>query len=214
MDVCILIGALTVVVGLYLIRVHFCRATEQDYQEITLDDRKELSEPQIIHNDVKAWIEKEKPYQYMTEKDKRILPSIGISINVVARGGKEEHSTKIFDQLIRENVLKEDLVVYRGVDNQDYERNLAKKRKLDDKYLYYNGYIFCSLNADTSYWNRSIRMIIFLPAGTHYLYTGEYSNTPESNEIILDKNSILRIDNEEDYNGKHYMWLTLCEKDR
>ena len=165
------------------------------------------------YNDVHEWIEKERPYQHMTVSDQEQLPKIGTIINITARKDKEDNTTRLYDRLIRNSVLKEKLVVYRGVDNQDYERRLAKERGLSNKYLYYNGYIFCSLNADTCYWNsRKTRMIISLPAGTHYLYTGEYSNTPESNEIILDKNSILRIDNEEDCNGKHYMWLTLVNK--
>lgn len=215
MEVRILIGALAVVAGLYLLRVHFCRAKEQNYQEKALSNRKELAEPQIIHNDVQEWIEKEKPYQHMTDDDKDLLRTIGTNINKAARNGEENNATRIYDRLIRNNVLKEKLVVYRGVVNQDHERRLAKEQGLSNEYLYNNGYIFCSLNAGTYYWNsRKTRMIISLPAGTHYLYTGEYSNTPESNEIILGKNSILRIDNEKDCNGEHYMWLTLCEKDR
>lgn len=209
MELYILIGALAVVVVLYLLLAHFCGSKEQNSRENILNNRKVLDEPQIMYNNVQVWIENEKPYQYMTEYDKRTLPTIGISINAVARRSKEDPSTQMFDRLIRENVLKEYLVVYRGVDNQDYECNLAKARGLENNYLYYDGYIYCSLNADTTYWNRSTRMIIFLPAGSHYLFTGEFSNTPESDEIILDKSSILRIDKELNYQGKHYMWATL-----
>ena len=165
-------------------------------------------------NDVQEWIEKEKPYQHMTDDDKDLLRTIGTNINKAARSGEEDNATRLYDRLIQNNVLKEKIVVYRGVVNQDYERRLAKEHGLSNEYLYYNGYIFCSLNIGTYYWNsRKTRLIISLPAGTHYLYTGEYSNTPESNEIILDKNSILRIDNEEYCNGEHYMWLTLVKTD-
>lgn len=166
----------------------------------------------IIINDVQAWIDKEKPYQYMTEEDKCILPKIGISINSAVRRGKDDISIQIFDRLIRANVLQEDIVVYRGVEDQEYELSLAKERGLDENYLYSDGYIYCSLNADTSYWNRHIRMIIFLPAGTHYLFTGAFSNTPESNEIILDKNTIMRIDKELYIKGKYYIWVTIINE--
>lgn len=209
MEVYIFTGTLIFVVVLYLLWAHFCCIKEQNSRENILNDRTELDKLQIMHNNVQTWIENEKPYQHMTEYDKNTLPTIGISINAAARRGKEDPSTQIFDRLLRENVLKEDLVVYRGVDNQDYERNLAKERELENNYLYYDGYIYCSLNADTTYWNRSTRMIIFLPADSHYLFTGEFSNTPESDEIILDKSSILQIDKELNYQGKHYMWATL-----
>lgn len=168
-----------------------------------------VDEPQFVHRNVQEWIAKENPYQHMTESDKNVLPSIGISINKAARSGKEDNATRIFDRLIRENVLKEDLVVYRGVVDQDYESCLALKQNLDHNYLYYDGYIFCSLNADSYYWNHRTRMIISLSAGSHYLFTGEYSNTDESNEIILDKNSVLRINKEVDIGDRHYIWAEL-----
>ena len=34
---------------------------------------------------------------------------------------------------------------------------------------------------------------IHIPAGTNYLFTGEYSNTPDSNELILDIGTVLKI---------------------
>lgn len=168
-----------------------------------------VDEPQFVHQNVQEWIAKENPYQHMTEHDKSVLPSIGTSINKVARSGKDDDATRIFDRLIRENILKEDLVVYRGVVDHDYESSLAKKRNLDHNCLYYDGYIFCSLNADTYYWNRQTRMIILLPAGSHYLFTGQYSNTKESNEIILNRNSVLRINKEADIGDRHYLWAEL-----
>lgn len=204
-----LIGVLTFGAVLYLLLIYLHISRKRCSRENLLSDRKNYGEPQIVYNDLQAWIDKEKPYQYMTDEDKRTLPMIGISINSTARRGKEDISIQIFDRLIGKNVLNEDLVVYRGVIDQNYERNLAKERGLDNNYLYSNGYIYCSINADTSYWNRSTRMIISLPAGAHYLFTGNFSNTPESNEIILDRDSILRIDKEFDYQGKHYMWVTL-----
>lgn len=169
----------------------------------------DVDEPQFVHQNVPEWIEKENPYQHMTEQDKNVLPRIGTSINKAARSGHEDNATHIFDRLIRENVLKENLVVYRGVNDQKYESSLAQKHNLDRKYLYYNGYIFCSLNPDSYYWNRKTRMIISLSAGTHYLFTGKYSNTAESNEIILDKNSVLRIEKEENIGERHYIWAEL-----
>lgn len=166
-------------------------------------------EPQFIQRNVNEWIEKEKPYQHMTEEDKEVLPKIGTSINKVARSGGVEKSIHIFDRLIRDNILKEDIVIYRGAISQNYESLLAQKHNLESNYLYYDGYVFCSLNADTYYWNHPTRMIISLPAGSHYLFTGEYSNTPESNEIILARNSILRINKEQNIGTKHYIWAEL-----
>ena len=168
-----------------------------------------VDEPQFTHLNIQEWIAKENPYQYMTEYDKSMLPSIGISVNRVARSGNEDNGTRILDRLIRKNVLKEELVVYRGVANQDYEFGLAAKHNLDRNHLYYDGYIFCSLNADSYYWNRRTRMIITLPAGSHYLFTGEYSNTAESNEIILARNSVLHIKKEADIGDRHYIWAEL-----
>lgn len=172
-------------------------------------DDKHVEEPQLIITDVQNWIKKENPYQHITEQDKRILPSIGTTINSIVRRGKEDDATHMFDRLIEKNTLKDDIVVYRGVTNQDYERDLAQKRGLGDSYLYYDGYIFCSLNADTHYWNRQIRMIISVSAGSNYLFTGKYSNTAESNEIILNRNSILQIEKEADFGNRHYMWVKL-----
>ena len=172
-----------------------------------------VTEPQFVHQNVQEWISKENPYQHMTERDKAVLPSIGISINKVARSGDDDESTRIFDRLIRDNVLSENLVVYRGVVDQKYESSLARKKKLGSNYLYYDGYIFCSLNADSYYWNRRTRMIIAISAGSHYLFTGEYSNAAESNEFILDKNSILRIKKEEDICDRHYIWAELVVDD-
>ena len=168
-----------------------------------------VDELQLRHNNVQKWIEKEKPYQYMTEQDKAVLPTIGIIVNKVVRSGNEDESTRIFDRLFRANTLGEDLVVYRGVNSQDYEASLARKHNLDSNCLYYDGYIFCAMNIDSWYWNHKTRMIISVPAGSHYLFTGEYSNTPESDEIILDRNSILRVTKEADVGDKHYIWADL-----
>lgn len=178
---------------------------------ITKNNKLHIEEPEFVINNVQDWIEKEKPYKYMTEDDKRILPSIGTNINSVVRRGKEDNATYIFDRLIGENSLKDSVVVYRGVNDQNYERRLAQEHGFDKNYLYYNGYIFCTLNNDTYYWNTQTRMIISVPAGSHYLFTGEYSNTPESNEIILDKNSVLYIEKEEKICGKNYMWVKLID---
>lgn len=175
----------------------------------TKHNEQHIEEPQLIVNNVEDWIKKENPYQYMTEEDKHILPSIGTTINLVVRRGKEDNATHMFDRLIGKNILKDDIVIYRGVANQDYERDLAKKHGLGDKCLYYDGYIFCSLNADTHYWNRQIRMIISVSAGSNYLFTGKYSNTVNSNEIILNRNSVLQIEKEADFGNIHYMWVKL-----
>ena len=168
-----------------------------------------INEPLFPHQNVEKWIAKENPYQYMTEHDKKVLSSIGVSVNSVARSGNEDNATRIYDRLIRKNVLSESLIVYRGVENQDYESGLARKHSLDRNYLYYDGYIFCSLNTGSYYWNRKTRMIISLSAGSHYLFTGKYSNTAESNEIILDKGSVLRIKKETDIGDRHYIWAEL-----
>ena len=129
--------------------------------------------------EAQEWIEKEKPYQHMTDDDKNLLRTIGTNINKAARNGTEDNATRIYDRLIRNNVLQEKLVVYRGVVNQDYERRLAKEHGLSNKHLYYNGYIFCSLNAGTYYWNsRKTRMIISLPAGTPSMFSTAEASEP------------------------------------
>ncbi len=168
-----------------------------------------VDEPLFEHINVQDWISNEEPYQHMGDQDKRVLPSIGISINKVVRMGNEDNGTRIFDRIIRDNTLKENLIVYRGVTNQDYESRLAQKYNLGSNYLYYDGYIFCSLNAGPYFWDRKTKMIISVPSGSHYLFTGEYSNAPESDEIILDRNSVLEIKKEEDIGDKHYIWAEL-----
>ena len=52
-------------------------------------------------------------------------------------------------------------------------------------------------------------MIISVSAGSNYLFTGKYSNTAESNEIILNRNSVLQIEKEADFGNRHYMWVKL-----
>ena len=165
-----------------------------------------VDEPKFVYQNVQEWIARENPYQHMTEEDKCKLPSIYTSVNYAARSGNEDDGTRIFDRLIQKNVLKEDLIVYRGVVDQVYESKMAMKKNLDCNYLFYNSYVFCSLNPGSSYWTRKTRMIISVPAGSHYLFTGEYSNTPESNEIILDRNSVFRITKEDDVGERHYIW--------
>ena len=156
---------------------------------------------------------KEQPYAIMTDDDKKNLKYIGTSLNNAIRSGCELSESMYaekerFDRLIQGNVLKEDVVVYRGATCQEYEASLARERGYSDEYLYYDGYVYCALSRGY-YFNSSVRMIITVPAGTHYLYTGEYSNTPDTDEFVLGIGTGLKINKEERVNDCTYLWLTV-----
>lgn len=148
--------------------------------------------------DLKEWIDFEQPYEFFTSEDKKEISKIGTSLNNCIRKGYNLNFDKAFNRfkcLIKYKKLKNSLVVFRGQESIEYEKGLAKNHGLNGNYLYYNAFVYTSLNEENYYYHTNIRMKIYIPAGTKYLFTGKYSNTPDSNELVLDVGTILKIIN-------------------
>lgn len=146
--------------------------------------------------DLNTWIDFEQPYEFFTNEDQKKIRRIGTSLNSCIRQGCNLYSDEAFNRfshLIKCKKLKSPLVVFRGQKSIEYEKKLAKNHGLTSKYLYYNAFVYTSLNQENYYYYDSVRMKIYIPAGTNYLYTGKYSNTPNSNELVLNIGTILRI---------------------
>lgn len=156
------------------------------------------NEYNIINSDkdLEKWIEYEKPYEFFTDEDKEKIKKIGTTLNNCIRKGRNmenDEAYKLFERLVKSKQLKKPLVVYRGQQTIKYEIELAERQNMEKNYLYYNGFVYTSLNKSWYYNCSNVKMKIYIPKGTNYLYTGEYSNTPESNEMVLDVGTILKI---------------------
>lgn len=146
--------------------------------------------------DLEKWIEYEKPYEFFTDEDKEKIKRIGTTLNNCIRTGRNMENDKafnMFERLINSKRLENPLVVYRGQQAIEYEIGLAERQNMGKNYLYYNGFIYTSLNKSWYYNSSNVRMKIYIPKGTNYLYTGQYSNAPESNELVLDVGTTLKI---------------------
>lgn len=153
----------------------------------------------LVVDDIDTWIKSENPYSAMTAEDKRLICTIGTSLNNAIRNSQPlwenmQEEKDRFDRLISQKKLCNDLVVFRGVDSIEYERKLAKTQGLTKDFLYHNGFVYTSLLENQYYCGRNIILKILIPADTNYLFTGKYSNTPETQELILGVGTILKIE--------------------
>lgn len=148
-------------------------------------------------NDLEEWINSENPYECFTEEDKEKLKRIGTTLNSQVRKGINLDSDDAFNRvkrLIGCRQLKKPLVVFRGQRSIKYEKKLAKEHNICKKnYLYYDGFLYTSLYENNYYYHNNVRMKIYIPEGTNYLFTGQYSNTPDTQELILDIGTTLKI---------------------
>lgn len=150
----------------------------------------------------------ENPYDGITEKEKGEINRIGTSLNNVIRQGSitsgMQYQKDLLQRLIQNHTLKESIIVHRGVDSVEYELKLAKENGLSSGFLYHNAFVYTSL---LEAYNRKIHLNIIIPAGTHYLYTGSFSNTcgiypplegleneDMVGELILDIGTVFKID--------------------
>lgn len=146
--------------------------------------------------DLIKWIDFEQPFEFFNIEDKEKIRRIGTSLNNCLRNGtnlESDEAFNIFKRLINSKKLKENLIVFRGQKTIEYEKALAKKHGMKNEYLYYDGFVYTSLYEENYYYHDNVRIKIHIPAGTNYIFTGEYSNTPGSNELILDVGTVLKI---------------------
>lgn len=112
--------------------------------------------------DLKKWISAEEPYEYFNDEDKIRIRRIGTTLNNQLRRGDHlcnDDSFEIFNRLIRCKQLRKPIVVFRGQDCIDYEVDLAKKRGLEENYLYYDAFVYTALFS--SYYNRNTTLQLF-----------------------------------------------------
>lgn len=140
---------------------------------------------------VSDWVNSENAYEAMNEHCKNVIPKIGTSLNRAIRNGLQKNC-KEFEHLFQNSILKNDVVLYRGVESMNYEHKLATEKGLASNTLYHDGYVYCSLNP-TDHIRGAVQYIIHVPAGTHYACTGKYSNNPERNEVVLPIGTIFKI---------------------
>lgn len=147
-------------------------------------------------DDLIKWIKFEQPFEFFDDEDKEKIRKIGTSLNSCLRNGVNLDSDDAFNRfrrLINSKKLKENLIVFRGQKSIEYERTLAKKHGMKNEYLYYNSFVYTSLYEENYYYYDNVRIKIHIPAGTNYLFTGKYSNTPDTNELVLNVGTILKI---------------------
>lgn len=166
--------------------------------------------------DLCEFIKKENPHEGIKEEEKMIINKVGTNLNnAIRNGGKlpQELQSEIdlIQRLIKNHVLKESIIVNRGVQSIEYELTLARNKGMSNKFLFHNGFVYTSL---LDAYHRQIHLNILIPAGTSYLYTGVFSNTfgpytPENEtmnndkvgELILDIGTILKIDRKRECGG-------------
>lgn len=145
--------------------------------------------------DLCKFIEKENPHEGITKKEKMIINKIGTSLNNAIISGyelssKSQSERDLIQRLIKNHVLKESIMVNRGVKSIKHELKLARNEGLSKKHLFHNGFVYTSLLPLLGAYNREINLNILIPAGTPYLYTGVFSNTfgpyPPKTEITND----------------------------
>lgn len=159
--------------------------------------------------DLLRFIETEDPHNGITEAEKEEINGIGTTLNNALRYGHildcyTQRQKDLFQRLINKNSLKESIVVHRAVESIEYELALAKNKGFSNDCLYHNAFVYTSL---LEAYQRQIHLNILIPAGTHYLYTGSFSNTcgvypplegsineDIVGELILDIGTVLKID--------------------
>lgn len=159
-------------------------------------------------DDFVNWYKLENPHEFLTEEEKVKISKVHTTLNNSIRRGETINLDRdFFDSIISRKNLQKGLIVYRGVKTCDYERELAKARGLEKDKLFFNGFIYTSLYRNNYYNNNIIEQKIYVPKGKNYLFTGQYSNTPETKELVLPRDTTLKILKEENKNGKVYMTL-------
>lgn len=139
---------------------------------------------------LEKWIKSEDPYKYFTDDDKEKIIRVGTSLNNRICNQEDmsmDEAFNRFNRLMRSKQLKKSIVVFREQDSIDYEMELAKGNGLAEDYLY----VYTALCS--KYYNRQYKMKIYIPAGTNYIFTGEYSNVADVQELILNVGTVLRI---------------------
>lgn len=85
--------------------------------------------------DLCKFIEKENPHEGITEKEKMIINKIGTSLNNAIISGyelssKSQSERDLIQRLIKNHVLKESIMVNRGVKSIKHELKLARNEGL------------------------------------------------------------------------------------
>lgn len=145
---------------------------------------------------MKEWINSVNPYEYFNEEEKEKIKRIGTTLNSQVRSGinlNSDDASNKFRSLISCKQLKEPLVVSREQKSIGYEKSLQKNMILAKKDLYYDGFLYASLYENSYYYRDNVRLKIYIPEGINYLFTCEYSNTQDTQELILDVGTTLKI---------------------
>jgi Txe/YoeB family toxin of Txe-Axe toxin-antitoxin module len=167
--------------------------------------------------DIDIWI-KENNINFDLSKDERnaikSYSSIGYDMNCSTRDnrsytGPMEKVEKEFKNMFSKNILKQNIVVYRGLqdygDGKSIIEQMIKKyndfvsidKKIQNTFTPYKFMLedaYCSTSLmPTSIANNDEKLEIHLPIGTHFIYIGDLSESPEQCELVLDRNSIFKI---------------------
>lgn len=173
-----------------------------------LDNAKLYTTPK----EIESFEEIEKPYSFFTESDKLQIPKVGTSLNSNIYNNNEyivgfqKEQKNMFLRLINQNILKHDIIVYRHVNSISDLRDYALEQGYSNEYLSSKIFVYTSLLRNNGL-SGKYELIIRIPAGSHYLYTGIYSNMVGANsdkseedrrrdnvgEIILNIGSVFQI---------------------
>lgn len=167
-------------------------------------------------SDIEEWAKNTFKNLTITEEKNLYAYTKSESINNDIRMGEKlsfcnEKTDMYLSKIIDENIIKESIVVYRGITKEAYE---CMKKAYKDKYPYSvdnnklleKAYMSTSLidgNELKSYY----KLIIVVPKGTHAIYIGDISCSPKQVELLLGKNTVLEVI---EHIGK-YIYAIVCD---
>lgn len=153
-------------------------------------------------SDIEEWAKNTFKKLTITEEKNLYAYTNSESINKEIRMGEKlsscnEKTDMYLSKIIDENIIKESIVVYRGIIKEAYE---CMKKAYKDKYPYSvdNNKLLEKAYMSTSMLKEKIihsdyQLRIVVPKGTHAIYIGNISYSPSQVELLLGKNTVLEI---------------------
>lgn len=190
----------------------FFKKITNDKPYIISDSLKNNASMYTTPKEIETFEEIENPYHYFTDSDKKQIPKVNTSLNhdIIEYGediGNDQKEQKsMFLRLIDQNVLNHDIIVYRHVNSISDMREYALEQGFSNEFLCSKIFVYTSLLRNNGIPGKC-ELIIRIPTGSHYLYTGIYSNMVGANsdkseeerrrdnvgEIILNIGSVFKI---------------------
>lgn len=138
-----------------------------------------------LNHDPERIIDDQYSYEYC-------LAYSGDTINERYRTGCTMDIDNAFPEMLTQYTTKQDIVVYRGIDDSAYKLMIENAKKHIGTDLLEKGFLATSLVKGCEF-NRQIKLRIYVPAGTHAVYQGNVNDEQKLYEVDIQHNAHLKI---------------------